>query len=154
MKLLITALACSASSLLFAQEALDTISYSTYPEMAQYEINSIKENFKNATNPLIATYTGSEMHDYFYFPFKDNKGNYYDFAYRNNNLCSIPFGDFDAPLEGFDASENNSPGSKLVGRKFLITWEYALSYIVCCEGASHSYPALLPRISSIEYYTE
>ena len=45
MKLLITALACSASSLLFAQEALDTISYSTYPEMAQYEINSIKENF-------------------------------------------------------------------------------------------------------------
>ena len=134
---------------IIAQETIDTIIYSTYPGMAQYEINAINEKFKNAANPLIVTYLGSEMHDYFYFPFKDNKDNYYDFAYRNNNLCDIPFSEDDAPLE-----EWGNKASKLVGRKFLITWEYELSYVVCCEGGQDSYPAMLPRIAKIEYYTD
>ncbi len=117
--------------------------------MAQYEINAINYNFKNASNPLVVTYLGSEIQDYFYFLFKDNKDNYYDFAYRNNNLCDIPFTDNDAP-----SGEWGENPSKLVGRQFLITWEYELSYIVCCEGQQDSYPAILPRIAKIDYYID
>ena len=145
-RLFIICLVSCVSSGLLSQTTLDTINYSSYPAMAKYEINAIKENFKNASNPLILTYLGSEWNDYFYFPFKDKEGNYYDFAYRNNNLCDIPFTDYDAPAE-----EWGKEPSKLVGKQFIITWEFELSYLVCCEGLQDSYPAMLPRISNIEY---
>ena len=148
-RFLITALLFFVSSVFLSQESIDTINYSIYPAMVQYEINAINENFKKADNPLIVTYLGSETHDYFYFPFKDRKDNFYDFADRNNNLCDIPFTEYDAPSE-----EWGKKASKLVGRQFLITWEYKLSYVVCCEGRQDYYPAMLPCIAKIDYHTD
>jgi hypothetical protein len=74
----------------------------------------------------------------------------------NNSLGDIPFGEYDGLAYDDDGNtlENTSEGAKLVGKKFLITWEYELSYIVCCDGQNISYPAFLPRISHIEYGTK
>jgi hypothetical protein len=153
--LIITAIGCLFSTTMsLAQEPADTIRYDMYPIQAQQEIKTIIEGYEEADNPFVATYLGSEFHDYFYFPFKGENGVYYDFGYRNNNLGSIPFGEFDAPYPGYDAPENISPGAKLVGIKFLIHWEYELSYVICCEGTQDTYPAMLPRISKITYYKE
>ena len=69
-RLFIVCLVFCVSSGLLSQATLDTIHYSSYPDMAKYEISAIKENFKNAPNPLVLTYVGSEWNDYFYFPFK------------------------------------------------------------------------------------
>jgi len=69
-------------------------------------------------------------------------------------LGSIPFGEFNAPYPEFNATENTTPGAKLVGGKFLTHWEYELSYVVYCKGGHDSYPATLPRISKIEHYKD
>ncbi|MBT6163768.1 MAG: hypothetical protein HOH92_08720 [Crocinitomicaceae bacterium] len=156
MRASIMATICFVSSFTMAlgQDSADTRSYEAYPEAAQYEIATITDSFDEVENPFIATYLGSEFHDYFYLPFRGANGVYYDFGYRNNNLGEIPFGEFDAPYPELDAPENTSPGAKLVGGKFLIYWEYELSYVICCEGAQNSYPAWLPRISKIEHYKD
>ena len=156
MRLTIAAFGCLLSSIICGQGVIDTLDYSSYPAQARSEIMSVKADFENTENPFVAIYLGAEFHDYFYFPFQGLDGTYYDFAYSNNSLGDIPFGEYDG-LENDDegnAIENKSEGAKLVGRKFLITWEYELSYIVCCEGGGMSYPAVLPRISHIEYYTK
>ena len=87
----------SSFTLALGQDSADTRSYEAYPEAAQYEIATITDSFDEVENPFIATYLGSEFHDYFYLPFRGANGVYYDFGYRNNNLGEIPFGEFDAP---------------------------------------------------------
>ena len=157
MRLTITAFACLLSAFISGQGVIDTLDYSSYPAQARAEIMSVKANFETTENPFVAIYLGSEIYDYFYFPFQGLDGTHYDFAYSNNNLGDIPFGEDDGLLEYDDDGntlENTSEGAKLVGRKFLITWEYELSYIVCCDGQSTSYPAFLPRISHIECDTK
>ena len=156
MRLTITAFTCLISSFISGQGAIDTLDYSSYPAQARSEIMSVKEKFERTANPFVAIYMGSEIYDYFYFPFQGLDGTHYDFAYSNNNLGDIPFGENDGLMydEEGNPIENQSEGAKLVGREFLITWEYAYSYIVCCEGQSISYPAVLPRISRIEYVTK
>lgn len=154
MRTLLIATVCFVSTVAFGQESIDSMNYDAYPNAAQHEITTIIKSFEEVENPFIATYMGSQLHDYFYFPFRGENGIYYDFAYRNNDLGSIPFGEFDAPYPGFDAPENTSLGAKLVGRKFLIYWSYELSYVLCCDGGGDAYPARLPRIAKIEYYTD
>ena len=156
MRLTITAFACLLSSIICGQGVIDTLDYSSYPAQARSEIMSVKASFENIENPFVAIYLGAEVHDFFYFPFQGLDGTHYDFAYSNNSLGDIPFGAYDG-LEYHDegtALEDKSEGAKLVGRKFLITWEYELSYVICCDGESTSYPAVLPRISHIEYDTK
>ena len=157
MRLFIAAFTCLLSSVMYGQGVIDTLDYSSYPSQARSEIMSVKVDFEKTDNPFVAIYLGSELHDYFYFPFQGLDGTHYDFAYSNNSLGDIPFGEDDGLLEYDDDGntiENTSEGAKLVGRKFLITWEYEMSYIVCCEGQNISYPAFLPRISHIEYDTK
>jgi len=156
MKLTIAAFACLLSSIICGQGIIDTLDYSSYPAQARSEIMSVKADFETTENPFVAIYLGSELHDYFYFPFQGLDGTHYDFAYSNNSLGDIPFGEYDGLVYDDDGNtvENTSEGAKLVGRKFLITWEYEYSYIVCCQGQSISYPAVLPRISHIEYDTK
>ena len=156
MRLFIAAFGCLLSSIICGQGVIDTLDYSSYPSQARSEIMSVKADFEKIDNPFVAIYLGSEFHDYFYFPFQGLDGTHYDFAYSNNSLGDIPFGEHDGLEYDYDGNtlENTSEGATLVGRKFLITWEYELSYIVCCEGQSTSYPAFLPRISHIEYDTK
>ena len=135
---------CFGTSL---SQSLDSLDYSTYPVGAQHEIASILDPISEADNPMIVTYLGSSLHDYFYFPFEDDEGRYLDFANRNNNLGDIPFGDDDEMASHYE-------GESLVGKKFLITWDYEMSNIYCCEGLNDPYPAMLPRIVKIEYYSE
>ena len=73
MRTLIIATICFVSSVTMAlgQESADTISYEAYPETAQHEIATIIESYEEVENPFIATYLGSEFHDYFYFPFRE-----------------------------------------------------------------------------------
>ena len=73
---------CFGTSL---SQSLDSLDYSTYPVGAQHEIASLLDPISEADNPMIVTYLGSSLHDYFYFPFKDDQGRYFDFANRNNN---------------------------------------------------------------------
>ena len=120
----------------------DSLDYSNYKPMAQAEIARVHAQFDEVANPFVAVYLGSQLHDYFYFPFQGEDGTVFDFANQDNNLGDIPFSEEDAQFEG-------SPGHHLVGKKFLIEWEYQRSVIVCCEGLNNTYPAMLPRIKSI-----
>ena len=128
-------------------QTVDTLDYSAYPQMAQIEIAQIQAPFQDAPNPMVVTYLGSQMNDYAFFPFQTDNGAVYDFAYRNNNLGDLPFGENDG-LEPRDS------GRQLVGKCFTLEWEYELSYIVCCEGQNNTYPAMLPRIKEIHLEVE
>ena len=76
-------------------QTVDTLDYSAYPQMANIEIAQIQAPFQDAPNPMVVTYLGSQMNDYAYFPFEADNGAIYDFAYRNNNLGDLPFGEND-----------------------------------------------------------
>ena len=54
-RLFISALLFFVSSVFLSQESIDTINYSIYPAMVQYEINAINDNFTKADNPLIVS---------------------------------------------------------------------------------------------------
>ena len=110
------------------------------PDDVKRVLFEIKEEMKDATNPIIATYLGSELHDYFYFPFKTDDGKIYDFAYGDNSLGEIPFGDNDFDIK-----------SDLVGKKFIIHWKWKQSFFNCCEGRMDLYKADFPSIFKIEY---
>jgi len=147
MRLLFSALLylmCISPSL---SQSSDTLDYTAYPFLAQHEIASLLDPISEAENPMIVTYLGSSLSDYFYFPFADDEGRYFDFADRDNQLGTIPFGPEDKIASHYE-------GESLVGKKFLITWGYELSEIYCCEGQYDRYAAMLPTILKIEYYTE
>ena len=128
-------------------QTVDTLDYSAYPRMAQIEIAQIQAPFQDALNPMVVTYLGSQMNDYAYFPFQAENGQVYDFAYRDNNLGDLPFGEN-------DGLEPRDTGQHLVGKRFTLEWEYERSYIVCCEGQNNTYPAMLPRIKEIRPQAE
>ena len=116
---------------------------SYFPDEVKSLILKQKEKMNNVSNPITATYLGSELHDYFYFPFIGLDGKHYDFADGNNNLGDIPFGTDDAEIN-----------SQLIGKKFLIYWGWRLSSFHCCQGGMDLYKADLPSILRIEYYIE
>lgn len=143
MKSFFTSILTLACLTAFGQGFIDSLDYSSYDPMAQAEIAMIQDKFTQVSNPFVAEYLGSEFHDYFYFPFQSEDGMVFDFANQNNNLGDLPFSEADGQWEG-------SPGRHLVGRKFLLEWEYQRSHILCCEGQNNMYPAMLPRIKSIK----
>ena len=113
------------------------------PDEVKRIILDLEEKMKDVNNPIIGTYLGSELHDYFYFPFKSIDGKVYDFAYGDNNLGDISFGDNDALVD-----------SELVGKRFRIYWGWKPSSFNCCEGGMDLYRANLPSILRIEYYND
>jgi len=119
--------------IIFAQET-------NYPEDVKRVISNLEEKMEDVSNPIIATYLGSEFGDYFYFLFKDIDEKIYDFAYGDNDLGDIPFGDNDALTN-----------SDLVGKKFIIYWEWKPSSFHCCEGRMNLYKANFPSILKIKY---
>lgn len=112
----------------------------TYPKEVIEFIFSEYSKMKNVNNPIIATYQGYELHDYFYFTFKGEDGRFYDFGNGDNNLGDIPF---------FKESETNST---LIGKKFKIYWGWKPTSFNCCEGSMDLYYSDLPSILRIEYY--
>ena len=106
-------------------------------------ISEIQENMKNVENPLVATYLGSEIGDYFYFNFAGTDGKFFDFGNGNNNYGDIPFGENDLEIN-----------SKLIGKKFIIYWGWSKAEFYCCEGRMDTYISDFPCILNIEYYRD
>ena len=113
------------------------------PDEVKNITSELKENMKNVSNPIIATYLGSEIGDYFYFPFTGVDGKYFDFGNGNNNYGDIPFGENDLEMN-----------SELIGKKFTIYWGWNLAEFYCCEGRMDIYKADFPSILSIVYHQE
>mgnify|MGYP001177530602 CR=1 FL=1 len=116
---------------------------SNLPDDVKKYISEINEQMNNVDNPLIATYLGSEIGDYFYFMFEGKDGNIFDFGNGNNDYGIIPFGENDLEIN-----------SDLIGKKFTIYWKFSPSYFYCCEGRMDEYIADLPSISYIDYYND
>ena len=113
------------------------------PNDVKKYISEINEQMNNVDNPFIATYLGSEIGDYFYFPFVGLNGRYFNFGNGNNNYGNIPFGENDL--------EDNSD---LIGKKFIIHWQLNSTSFYCCEGSMKEYVAKLPAITYIDYYKD
>lgn len=113
----------------------------SYPDMVKEILWSEKQKMKGVNNPMIATYLGSEFGDYFYFNFRGSGGKYFDFGKSKNNLGDIPFTEYDTEKQ-----------SELIGKKFIIHWEWKTSNFNCCEGGMDIYKGDFPCISSIDYY--
>ena len=110
------------------------------PDEVRRIIANIETEMKDVSNPITVTYLGSELHDYFYFPFKGIDGKMYDFSYGDNDLGDIPFGDNDALTN-----------SELVGKSFIIYWGWKPSSFNCCEGSMDLYKANFPSILKIQH---
>ena len=113
----------------------------TYPKKVRDIIMAEKLNMKGVSNPMVAKYKGSEFGDYFYFFFTDGIKNF-DFGSGNNNLGSIPFTEYDTEIK-----------SKLIGKEFIIHWEFTSTTFNCCEGGVDLYQGNFPSIVSIDFYT-
>jgi len=102
-------------------------------------IKYLEDTWKNAQNPLIVTYTGSFIGDYFHFQFEDASHNTYDFADGLNDLGEFSF---------FDDDYNGNPD--FIGKKFKITWAWRLNKFQCCDGDYNIVEAKIPSITTIE----
>jgi hypothetical protein len=113
------------------------------PKDVKNIISEIQVDMENVDNPIVATYLGSEIGDYFYFPFAALDGKYLDFGNGKNNYSDIPFSENDLEIN-----------SKLIGKKFTIYWGWSKAEFYCCEGRMDTYIADFPSILNIEYYKE
>ncbi len=125
------------------------------PSMVVLQIQSIREMMDDVPNPVRLKYQGSELHDYFYFPFETESGHSLDFGdgYSLHNLGGIPFTDMDAPFFDFvgdDWTEVSPGNTEMLNQWFWIEWTWGTGSIVCCEGGMTSYPAQVPVIVNIE----
>ena len=112
----------------------------TYPDQVKEIILSEKLAMKDVPNPIISLYKGSEFGDYFYFLFSSG-GKIFDFGNGTNNLGNIPFTEYDIELK-----------SELIGKKFIIHWEWIKKSFNCCEGRMNLYIGDFPSIVKIDFY--
>ena len=112
----------------------------TYPENVKEIIMAEKLNMKGVSNPIVAIYKGSEFGDFFYFFFTYHQKTL-DFGSGKNNLGNIPFTEYDTEIK-----------SELIGKKFIIHWEWTSTAFNCCEGGMDLYQGDFPSIVSIDFY--
>jgi len=112
----------------------------TYPENVKEIIMAEKLNMKGVNNPIFARYKGSEFGDYFYFFFTYGSKTF-DFGSGKNNLGNIPFTEYDTEIK-----------SELIGKEFIIHWEWTSTAFNCCEGGMDLYHGDFPSIVSIDFY--
>lgn len=98
------------------------------------------EQWKNVTNPFIASYQGCDFGDYFHLNFKDVKNKHYDFGFGDNN-----YGEYSL----FDSIHFND-NQKYIGKSFKIYWNWKLSSFPCCDGEYNLVKAYLPSITKLE----
>ncbi|MTI30279.1 hypothetical protein [Xanthovirga aplysinae] len=113
-------------------------------EALQAYLEGLKVEWKEAENPLTATFIGSEMGDYFHLVFEDANGKRYDFGNGKNELGDISL---------FD-EETLESNSSFVGKQFKIRWDWKLSSFSCCEGQMNPVEAEVPSIVNIEPLNE
>lgn len=119
-------------------DALSVLAKEVQNESLQNHLNQLKEEWSTVPNPVVATYQGAELGDYFHLGFETTDGKYLDFGDGDNTLGTIKF---------FDDSMASSP--ELLGQQFTIGWEWKVSSFNCCEGAMEPVVAKVPAITSI-----
>ena len=105
----------------------------------EHHVKYLKETWKDAPNPMVVTFDGTDMGDYFHFGFVDTEKRYYDFADGNNDL-----GDFKLIVDRIEANE------KYVGKKFEIKWDWKMSKFPCCDGMMNIVEIEVPSIVDIK----
>ncbi len=103
-------------------------------------INYLHEKMENVSNPIIATYEGTDFGDYFHLSFRGPNELYLDFADGNND-----FGKYEL-YDSLTFEENK----KYVGKAFEIHWEYKISTFACCEGEMEAVTAKVPSIVELK----
>ena len=92
------------------------------------------------SSPLMATYRGNEIGDYFHLNFEGDTSFIYDFGFGNND-----YGEFE--LFSGDSYEDNP---KYLHKKFLVYWEWKPSIFPCCSGEYYKAEAYMPSIIKLE----
>jgi len=115
-----------------------------YPKGYEVDLKaSIKheiEVWKNADNPLTATYKGNYIGDYLHIEFEDNNQKIYDFGFGNNDLGNIELYN----------NKHFDHNPKYLGKTFKIFWEWKISSFPCCSGEYEIAEAYLPSIVKLE----
>lgn len=116
-----------------------------YPENQKEELSShieyVRERWQNVPNPMIATYEGNDINDYFHLNFKTADGEEYDFGDGNNDYGKYKL---------FEPSGHYVDNPKYLGKKFKVYWDWKLSEFPCCDGEYHEAKAYLPSITGLE----
>lgn len=99
-----------------------------------------REQWKNVANPLIVTFRGTDMGDYFHLNFEDKQGRKYDFGFGNNDYGQYRLFDKD----DFDTNP------EYMGKSFRLYWNWKVSTFPCCDGEYYNVEAYLPSITRLE----
>ncbi|MBK7573623.1 MAG: hypothetical protein IPI10_19255 [Bacteroidetes bacterium] len=99
-----------------------------------------KEEWKDVKSPIVATYKGCDVGDYFHLNFEDVNGKTYDFGFGDNNL-----GEF--VLCNEPQFETNH---KYLNRTFRIYWNWKITKFPCCDGDYEIVEAYIPSITKLE----
>jgi len=102
----------------------------------KYEI----EQWKNVSNPFVASYQGCDFGDYFHLNFKDANSKNYDFGFGNNN-----YGEYSL-FDTLSFKDNH----KYLKHSFKIYWDWKPTSFPCCDGEYNLVKAYLPSITKLE----
>lgn len=89
------------------------------------------EQWRKVKNPLVATYTGNFIGDYFHLGFTDANGNMYDFGNGNNSFHGKNEEEY---YQLYDTEKDFTDHLAFLNKEFTIHWEWKLSKFPCCEG--------------------
>lgn len=97
--------------------------------------------WRNAPNPLMASYEGNDFGDYHHIIFKTSNGKLYDFGQAKNN-----YGNYQL----HEPSGQYTDDPKYLKKQFRIFWTWKLSDFLCCNGDYAKAKAYLPTITKLE----
>ncbi len=106
----------------------------------KHYLEYLEEEMQHISNPVKATYEGTDFGDYFHLTFMNSDGHYIDFADGNNN-----FGDYEL-YDPITFEEQK----RYVGKTFEIHWEFKKSQFLCCDGEMEPVTAKTPSITSLK----
>ena len=107
------------------------------------ELSYQRSEWAKIPNPIIATYTGVEIGDYFHLSFEDADQKGYDFGFGNNDYGAY---------ELITQQDESNPA--FLNKTFKVFWEWKLSTFPCCSGGFEMVEAYQPSIVKLELVKE
>lgn len=102
-------------------------------------LERLHEEWKEVPLNLKLRFVNAEMGDYFHLVFEDEKGRSLDFGDGANNLAGVEL-----------YNEAFEPNPAMIGKTFIVTWEWKEAPFMCCEGEMESVRASVPSITQIK----
>jgi len=104
-----------------------------------------RKQWKDVSNPFIATYKGNYFGDYPYIIFEESNGKTHDFGFGNNDLKKSDFSE----ILLYEESQM-SDTLKYFNKSFNVFWDWKASKFYCCTGGYVVVEAYLPSLIKLE----